>query len=90
MTFLQEIPDLHRFSLASLLMFVTIVVIALARPYWTMLVIATVPFLLTGLAMIAMGWRAQRHRWLVRCLSTLGGLGLLAVAAYAAVEVWPG
>lgn len=63
-----------RFSLATLLIFTAIVCVAIGMPHLTLAVASSGSIVLSGAAVIAIGWRAKRYRIVARIGATAFGL----------------
>jgi hypothetical protein len=80
--FLSPWHPTSRFSLATLLIFVTIVCVAIAQPHLTWAIVAASLYVLVGCAAIAGGWRATHHRLAIRSLAGVFGVAMLAAGVW--------
>jgi hypothetical protein len=76
-----------RFSLATLLIFVAIMCVAIAQPHLTWSIVTASLYVLVGGAAIACGWRATRYRWVVRSLTVVFGVAMLAAGVWVFIEM---
>lgn len=80
--FLLPAPLPKRFSLATLLIFVAIVCLAIGKPRLTWSLVVAGLYALVGMTAIACGWRAKRYRVAIRAVSLAFGATMFVAAVW--------